>query len=307
SPFPVPIKAAVDASQVNCYGPGLQDGQVRAGQIAIFTVDTCNAGEAPLKATFTPKPDAEPSPCRIRAIQQGTGPQPTYRSGDLLPPGLYEVSYTAESPGLCQVAVEFNGKPISLPASGGQDEGLQTREPEDIGDVISKRTDSECIYSVLVRPASEPERVMVTGEGVKGPILASLPAAFTVDARDAGKGEVTFGLTDNSGCSLPVNVVSISESISNRTGQLINGHVGSERQLNAVNTQLLACSYQPFLVGRHTIHVMFAGKEVKCRTTTFVGWHTIYEGIDAQNVRRDAPENRGHFTGALRNIVKASI
>jgi filamin len=43
----------VDASKVKCYGTGVEAKEVTAGQPVSFTVDTTEAGEAPLQVTYT--------------------------------------------------------------------------------------------------------------------------------------------------------------------------------------------------------------------------------------------------------------
>lgn len=53
SPFRVDIKNPVNPAKVKCYGPGLDSAQVKAGLPATFTVDTTEAGEAPLEVTYT--------------------------------------------------------------------------------------------------------------------------------------------------------------------------------------------------------------------------------------------------------------
>ena len=53
SPFHVGIKQPVNPAKVQCYGPGLDSRQVQAGRPATFTVDTTEAGEAPLDVTYT--------------------------------------------------------------------------------------------------------------------------------------------------------------------------------------------------------------------------------------------------------------
>lgn len=51
SPFRVHIKAPLDAAQVQCYGPGLEDG-IRVDWPAYFTVDTKRAGDGDLKVNY---------------------------------------------------------------------------------------------------------------------------------------------------------------------------------------------------------------------------------------------------------------
>lgn len=47
------IQNPVDASKVQCYGPGLDAKGVVAGVPVSFTVDATEAGEAPLQVTYT--------------------------------------------------------------------------------------------------------------------------------------------------------------------------------------------------------------------------------------------------------------
>lgn len=48
------VKAKVDPNQVQCYGPGLESGLLRAGWPAYFTVDTKKAGDARLQVSIHP-------------------------------------------------------------------------------------------------------------------------------------------------------------------------------------------------------------------------------------------------------------
>lgn len=48
SPFNVPCTAAVDATKVKAFGPGIEPNQCRAGQKLPFTVDASKSGKAPL-------------------------------------------------------------------------------------------------------------------------------------------------------------------------------------------------------------------------------------------------------------------
>jgi len=53
SPFHVGIKQPLNPAKVRCYGPGLDSTKVKAGKPATFTVDTTEAGEAPIDVSFT--------------------------------------------------------------------------------------------------------------------------------------------------------------------------------------------------------------------------------------------------------------
>lgn len=53
SPFNVKVKNDVNPNKVRCYGPGLDKTKgVRTGAPATFTVNTAEAGEAPLEVSY---------------------------------------------------------------------------------------------------------------------------------------------------------------------------------------------------------------------------------------------------------------
>ncbi|CAL8086608.1 unnamed protein product [Calicophoron daubneyi] len=223
SPFSVHVKAKVDPSKVKCSGPGLESGVLRAQWPAYFTVDTKKAGDAALKVMYRPKPGAEMCPATIQPVGSPVNwdsSQPQY---------YHKVTYTPEEEGPCDIEVTYDGKHV--PGSP---------------------------FRVEVRKSCEPERVRVLGAGVEGPVIASLPTTFTVDAREAGMGDLTLGLTDPRGQSVPVRLVPVSvdnESVPDAVNSLASGDVS--------DSGLLSCTYQPYLVGPHNIHVMFAGVEVE--------------------------------------------
>ncbi|CAI2729792.1 unnamed protein product [Schistosoma spindalis] len=226
SPFNVNVNPKVDPNQVRCYGSGLESGLLRAGWPAYFTVDTKNAGDARLKVMYTPKPGGELRPAIVQPFGGGSEKDSTQQH-------YYKVTYTPETDGPCRIEVTYDD--VHVPGSP---------------------------YVVKIRKASEPNLVRVLGAGIKGPVLASLPATFTVDAREAGMGDLTLGITDPKGQSVPVRVVSVpvdSESVAT------NGVVPSVTSLasgDVSDTGLLSCTYEPYLIGPHNIHVMFADSEV---------------------------------------------
>ncbi|CAH8606856.1 unnamed protein product [Schistosoma rodhaini] len=226
SPFNVNINPKVDPNQVRCYGSGLESGLLRAGWPAYFTVDTKNAGDARLRVMYTPKSGGELCPAIIQPFGGGSEKDSSQQH-------YYKVTYTPETDGPCRIEVTYDD--VHVPGSP---------------------------YVVKIRKASEPKLVRVLGAGIKGPVLASLPATFTVDAREAGMGDLTLGITDPKGQSVPVRVVSVpvdSESVAT------NGVVPSVTSLasgDVSDTGLLSCTYEPYLIGPHNIHVMFADSEV---------------------------------------------
>ncbi|VDP98421.1 unnamed protein product, partial [Trichobilharzia regenti] len=196
SPFHVNVEAKIDPKQVRCYGSGLESGLLRAGLPAYFTVDTKNAGDARLRVMYTPKPGAELQPANVQLLSGGTDKDPTHQH-------YHKVTYIPEEHGPCRIEVTYDD--VHIPGSP---------------------------FIVNIRKSCEPERVRVLGAGVEGPVLASLPATFTVDARDAGMGDLTLGLTDPKGQSVPVRVLPLSvdsESV------VTNGVVPSVTSLASVD------------------------------------------------------------------------
>lgn len=223
SPFHVKIQGNADVSKVRCYGPGLEPNKVRASVPATFIADTSQAGNAPIEATFTPVPGAAPIPAAVN-------PVPNH-------PGLYECTYMPQAVGPCQIDVSCEGKPV-------------------IGSP----------FTIPVRPTTEPEKIRLTGAGVRGPVQASMPSTFTVDATDAGVGDLKLDVMDPVGHSLPISVIPITpEELEQVNSAPFHKRVPQQATDGApINAEsgLLACTYEPFIVGEHKIHVMYAGTEI---------------------------------------------
>uniref|UniRef100_A0A0V0J843 Calponin-homology (CH) domain-containing protein n=1 Tax=Schistocephalus solidus TaxID=70667 RepID=A0A0V0J843_SCHSO len=224
SPFRVRVQGGSDISKVKCYGPGLEPGKVRVACPAAFVVDSRLAGDVPLEATFTPRPGAASMPVSVHPVADQ--------------PGVYECSYVPQAEGPCQVAINCDGQPV-------------------VGSP----------FTIPVRPTQEPEKVRVSGAGLKGPVQASLPSTFTVDTREAGSGDLTVDLMDPVGHSLPISVVPITEEELKKASpynlnDLVASKTPEELAHPPQDSGLVACTYEPFVVGEHKIHVMFAGTEI---------------------------------------------
>ncbi|KAH8870338.1 Filamin-A [Schistosoma japonicum] len=238
SPFHVNVKAKVDPNQVRCYGSGLESGLLRAGWPAYFTVDTKNAGDARLRVMYTPKSGGEL--CRANVQPLGGGSEK-----DSAQQHYHKVTYTPETDGPCRIEVTYDD--VHIPGSP---------------------------FIVNIRKACEPERVRVLGAGVEGPVLASLPATFTVDARDAGMGDLTLGLTDPKGQSVPVRVVPLSVD---SESFVTNGVVPSVTSLasgDVSDTGLLSCGIKKVIpVGKENVITVDTSLGGKGRLTCQVIQH----------------------------------
>ncbi|KAL5112591.1 Filamin-A [Taenia crassiceps] len=149
--------------------------------------------------------------------------------------GLYECTYVPQAVGPCQVEVTCEGKPI-------------------IGSP----------FTIPVRPTTEPEKVRLAGAGIRGPVQASMPSTFTVDATDAGLGDIKLDVMDPVGHSLPISVVPITqEELEQVNTALLQKRIPQSSDVpSGSDSGLLACTYEPFIVGEHKIHVMYAGTEI---------------------------------------------
>ncbi|KAL8615195.1 hypothetical protein ACOMHN_029211 [Nucella lapillus] len=95
SPFRVRVSSEVDASKVKCYGPGVDAKAVTAGVPVTFTVDTKQAGDAPLQVTYTDQTGA-PRPANVVPVEDG----------------VYNVSYVPSTEGKCKVDVTYGGTEV---------------------------------------------------------------------------------------------------------------------------------------------------------------------------------------------------
>ncbi|XP_052780237.1 filamin-A-like isoform X2 [Mya arenaria] len=96
SPFHVGIKPTTNPDKVQCYGPGLDSSKVKAGKPATFTVNTTEAGEAPIDVSYVTPTNAQRQPADIVPVAEG----------------VYECTYYPEDEGNCTVDVTFDNKPV---------------------------------------------------------------------------------------------------------------------------------------------------------------------------------------------------
>lgn len=154
SPFHVQVLDEVKPQKVKTKGPNKD---TKLGRPNHFTVDSTEAGKAPLKASIsqpgTGKPD---KPATVKQIEGAA-------------PGLMDVCFVPESLGPCLVNLTYDDVPV--PGSP---------------------------FKTNVVAPVEVDKVNVVGDGImplNGTILASVPAVFHVDTKDAGpNADVNVGL-----------------------------------------------------------------------------------------------------------------
>ncbi|XP_064160248.1 filamin-B isoform X2 [Anguilla rostrata] len=221
SPFKVPVKDMVDPSKVKISGPGVSSG-VRAKIPQSFTVDCSKAGVAPLSVAVTaPKADemaSQPWRGHLKAFtdlfknepknrNSGTGvaePVEVTDNGD----GTHTVAYTPSVEGPYTVAVKYAEQDVP-------------RSP----------------FKFRVLPTHDASKVRASGPGLTTGLPASLPVEFTIDAKDAGEGQLSVQITDQDGKP--------------KKASIHDNHDGTYR-----------VSYVPDKVGRYTIVIKYGGDEI---------------------------------------------
>ncbi|KYO34434.1 hypothetical protein Y1Q_0021009 [Alligator mississippiensis] len=229
SPFQVPVRAGaggtVDASKVGVSGLGLSPGAVRANVPQSFTVDTRQAGSAPLAVTVQgPKGVVEP----VQVAEEADGTQ--------------RVSYIPSREGPYSISVRYGDQDVP-------------RSP----------------FKVKVLPTHDASKVRASGPGLNTTgVPASLPVAFTIDAKDAGEGLLAVQITDPEGKPKKASI-----------------------RDNGDGTYTV--SYVPDTAGRYTILITYGGDQIpyspyriralptgdasKCTVTVSIGGHGLGAGV----------------------------
>ncbi|XP_023655301.1 filamin-B isoform X1 [Paramormyrops kingsleyae] len=219
SPFKVPAKDVVNPSKVKVSGPGVGSA-VRAKIPQSFTVDCSKAGVAPLSvAVMAPKADeveAQPWRSPLKAFtdlfkaepkDSGTGmaePVQVTDNGD----GTHTVAYTPSVEGPYSVVVKYADQEVP-------------HSP----------------FKFRVLPTHDASKVRASGPGLSTGLPASLPVEFTIDAKDAGEGQLSVQITDQEGKPKKVSIHDNQD--------------GTYR-----------VSYIPDKVGRYTIVIKYGGDEI---------------------------------------------
>ncbi|XP_062400673.1 filamin-B [Sardina pilchardus] len=92
-------------------------------------------------------------------------------------------------------------------------------------------------FKLRVQPTHDASKVRASGPGLTTGVPASLPVEFTIDAKDAGEGQLSVHITDQDGKAKKVNIQD------NRDGTY-------------------KVSYVPDKVGRYTIVIKYGGDEI---------------------------------------------
>ncbi|KAG5835871.1 hypothetical protein ANANG_G00248600 [Anguilla anguilla] len=259
SPFKFRVLPTHDASKVRASGPGLTTG-LPASLPVEFTIDAKDAGEGQLSVQITDQ-DGKPKKASIHDNHDGT----------------YRVSYVPDKVGRYTIVIKYGGDeiptsplPSPLPVLGMPASALwQVRlkssmclgvaEPVEVTDngdgthTVAYTPSVEGPYTVAVKyaeqdvprspfkfrvlPTHDASKVRASGPGLTTGLPASLPVEFTIDAKDAGEGQLSVQITDQDGKP--------------KKASIHDNHDGTYR-----------VSYVPDKVGRYTIVIKYGGDEI---------------------------------------------
>uniref|UniRef100_A0A4W5PXF1 Calponin-homology (CH) domain-containing protein n=1 Tax=Hucho hucho TaxID=62062 RepID=A0A4W5PXF1_9TELE len=231
SPFKVPVKDMVDPSKVKISGPGVSSG-VRANIPQSFTVDCSKAGVAPLSVAVTaPKGVAEP--VEMTDNRDGThtvaytpsveGPYSVvvkYADEEITRRDRFLVAVLPRTEILASFIVHRQvGHPTTVHLNS-----LKVNDPpffffffflnvhtSILGptcDTVSSSflqllillfTSSSSPFKLRVLPTHDASKVVASGPGLTTGVPASFPVEFTIDAKDAGEGQLSVQITVKSG------------------------------------------------------------------------------------------------------------
>ncbi|KAL4226921.1 hypothetical protein ACF0H5_014899 [Mactra antiquata] len=284
SPFHVGIKDDVNPQKVKCYGPGLESDKVCTDQPASFTVDTSEAGEAPLDVQVT----------------DTTGRQ---QPADIIPvaEGKYECTYYPVAEGPCKVDVTYANQSVpkspfnvqvqpgspadkvilsgdgilpTVAASMPQEFTIDTTQagkPEPV-DVVIQRPDGTYIRPMIKNNEDGTYLVRYTPEDC-GPYCISVtygdkpvkgcPIKTTaIPTGDASKCKITDGLQQ----TIPVEketviTVDASEAGTGKVTCRIRSPTGAEIDIDIVDNSdgTFSINFTPNNPGDYSINIKFGG------------------------------------------------
>uniref|UniRef100_A0A8C2DA27 Filamin B n=1 Tax=Cyprinus carpio TaxID=7962 RepID=A0A8C2DA27_CYPCA len=223
-PAKVTVDPAVDTSKVKVFGPGVTGEGVFREASTDFTVDAralTKVGGKHIKA-HVKNPSGAATECVISD------------NGD----GTYNVEYTPFENVLLFVGI---AEPVEVTDNGdGTHTVSYTPSVEGSYSVAVKYADEEVPrspFKLRVQPTHDASKVRASGPGLTTGLSASFPVEFTIDAKDAGEGQLSVQITDQDGKPKKVNIQD------NRDGTY-------------------KVSYVPDKVGRYTIVIKYGGDEI---------------------------------------------
>ncbi|MCJ8734519.1 hypothetical protein PDJAM_G00236590 [Pangasius djambal] len=183
SPYRVHVAEASNANACRATGRGLQPKGVRVKEVADFRVFTKGAGSGELKVSVKGPTGAE-----VQVKQH------------LVPAG-----FSIEGPSQAKIECDDKG-------DGSCDVRYWPTEPGDYAVHVicddEDIKDSPFMAHILPAPSNLfPEKVKAFGPGLQPTgVIVNKPAEFTIDARQAGKGELKIYAQDAEGCVIDIKI-----------------------------------------------------------------------------------------------------
>uniref|UniRef100_A0A8B9LQT0 Filamin C, gamma a (actin binding protein 280) n=1 Tax=Astyanax mexicanus TaxID=7994 RepID=A0A8B9LQT0_ASTMX len=233
SPFKVHISEASNASSCRATGRGLQPKGVRVKEVADFRVFTKGAGTGELKVSvkgpgeslwFAEDPLLDLKICtypfevevgvqaglqKVRAWGPGLKTGMVGKSADFVVEAIGtevgSLGFSIEGPSQAKIECEDKG-------DGSCDVRYWPTEPGDYAvHVICDDEDiKDSPFMAHILPAANdvfPEKVRAFGPGLQPTgVIVNMPAEFTIDARQAGKGELKIYAQDAEGCIIDIKI-----------------------------------------------------------------------------------------------------
>ncbi|XP_052680465.1 filamin-C-like isoform X8 [Crassostrea angulata] len=287
SPFRVGVKNPVDAKKVKCYGPGVEPMGVKTGAPATFTVDTTEAGEAPLEVTCTDQ-RGRVQPAQLTPVAEGVVDATYYPVEE--GPCKVDVKYanqhvpgspftTNVEPGVDASRVRLSGAGVqdSIPASLPVTFLIDTREAG-IADleVLIKRPDGTYAHPHIVDNGDGTFTVSYVPDDLGtyeilirfgGQVVPNTPLKVNAyPVGDATKCRITDGLENT---TVPVNketviCVDASQAGDGKVTCRIRSPSGNDIDIDIVENPdgTFSILFTPQMMGAYTINIKFGGQSV---------------------------------------------
>ncbi|XP_078339973.1 filamin-A-like isoform X11 [Crassostrea virginica] len=287
SPFRVGMKNPVDAKKVKCYGPGIEPMGVKTGAPATFTVDTTEAGEAPLEVTCTDQ-RGRVQPAQLTPVAEGVVDATYYPVEE--GPCKVDVKYanqhvpgspfkTNVEPGVDASRVRVSGAGVqdNIPASLPVTFLIDTREAG-IADleVLIKRPDGTYAHPHIVDNGDGTFTVSYVPDDLGtyeilirfgGQVVPNTPLKVNAyPVGDATKCRITEGLENT---TVPVNketviCVDASQAGEGKVTCRIRSPSGNDIDIDIVENPdgTFSLLFTPQMMGAYTINIKFGGQSV---------------------------------------------
>ncbi|KPP72462.1 filamin-B-like, partial [Scleropages formosus] len=254
SPFQVGVAEGCDPTRVRATGPGLQEALTEKPNN--FSIITRGAGigglgitvEGPSESKMSCKDNKDGS-CSVEVpAKDPVDPSKVKVAGPGVSSGVrahvpqtftVDCSRAGEAPlSVAVMAPKGVVEPVEVTDNGdGTHTVAYTPSLEGPYSVVVKYAEQEVPHRFRVLPTHDASKVRATGPGLTTGLPASFPVEFTIDATDAGEGQLSVQITDQDGKP--------------KKASIHDNQDGTYR-----------VSYIPDKVGRYTIIIRYGGDEI---------------------------------------------